>query len=476
MPSSLFFIRRALRLSLASTIVLMASSCAFMTSKHTPLHQVTQEQLSLPEASQAELANWPQTGWWRSYNDEQLNGLIEQAFSNSPDLQVLASRVKSAEVLANGVKKLSYPSGGIKTTLSGQTYSENYIYPPSLGGEWRHSGLIAANLTWDLDLWGRNRAQYRAALGQSAAVQFEYQAARDAIASNIVGLHAQISALSVRMNLLNAQIAVQQQAKQRWTEREQAGLQPIFNSLQTDMALAQLEQLKSTFITQHDILRSQLATLIGTTAAALPTIKASQPWLALPLPNTISANILGLRPDIAAAKHYIVAASESVKAAKAEFYPNISLSVGAGFQAIGLDKLLKAGSRYDIIEPAITLPIFSGASLNAKLRNEQVQLDEAIAQYNQTVYQAVNDATEQLANHHNSNAQLTQQQRLVNDAKHLTSLAAARYQQGITSQMENLSAQSTSLSQQDALQVAYATRRFQEARLAVSLGSTLTRE
>lgn len=470
MPHS-FFTFKTLNFFIIS-FTLCISGCALTTSKHTPLTQITPEQLNLPNNQKA-LLNWPQAGWWRAYKNDQLNSLIEQAFTNSPNLQLLSARVKSAEAMANGVKKLSYPMGGIKTVLSGQTYSEHYIYPPSLWGEWKDSGMIAANLTWDLDLWGRNRAQYRSALGQSTALQFEYEAARDTITSNIVGLHAQISALATRIELLKMQIMIQKQVKQRWLERERAGLQPIFNSIQTNMTLTQLEQLNSTFVTQNDILHAQLSALIGAPLNSIPLINPSHSWSALKLPNEIHANILGTRPDIAAAKQYIVAASESVKSAKAEFYPNISLSAGAGFQAIGLDKLLKAGSRYDIIEPAITLPIFSGVSLNAKLRNQQAKLDESIAFYNQTVHQAIKDVTEQLANQRNSNAQIIQHQRLANDAKSLSNLSLSRYQQGLTPQMESLSTQSNSLSQEDALQVAYANRRIHEARLAVSLGNSL---
>lgn len=469
MPQS-FITFKMLRISIIS-FTLCISGCALTTSKHTPLTQITPSQTNLP-TNQAALINWPQFGWWRSYNDEQLNNLIKQAFINSPDLQTLSTRVKSSELIANGVKKLSYPTGGVKAVLSGQTYSENYIYPPSLWGEWKDSGMIASNLTWDLDLWGRNRARYRSALGQNTALQFEYKAARDTITSTIIALHAQISALAGRTDLLQKQIAIQNQAKQRWTEREQAGLQAVLSSIQVDMALAQLEQLNSTFKAQNEILYAQLSALIGAPLNSLPLIKSNNSWLTLELPNEIHANILGTRPDIAAAKYYIIAASESVKSAKAEFYPNISLSVGAGFQAIGLNKLLKAGSRYDIIEPAITLPIFSGASLNANLRNQQAKLDETIAYYNQTVYQAIKDVTEQLANQRNSTEQITQHQRLAHNLKRLSDLSLARYQQGIVPQMETLSAQSNALSQDDALQAAYATRRIQEARLAVSLGNS----
>ena len=467
-------VRLMVRVSQGAFMVVLAAlgaGCASVTGHHEPLAQVTLSDVKLPEASAQARANWPKNGWWRQYHDEQLNALIEQAFADSPNLQVLASRVESARVTADGVKKLSYPSGGIRLAPTAQTYSENYIYPASLWDGWKDSGLASAAISWDLDLWGRHRMQYRAALGQAAAAELEYEAARQAIAANIVGLHGQLSALDVRLGLLNEQIKLQNTNKQRWTERERAGLQPVQTSIQVDGVIAQLEQLRGTFIAQRDMSTAQLAALIGKTPAQMPRITAPNRWIALNLPNELPANILGARPDIAAAQHYIVAATENVKAVRTEFYPNINLNVSAGFQAIGLDKLFKAGSSFQSVEPAITLPIFSGAGLNAKLRSQQAVLDAAVAQYNQTVYQAVADAGQQLANHRNSSVQITQQQRLLGNTERLAGLVQSRYAQGISAQMDSLVSQVNLLSARDALVADYAVRRAQEAKLAVSLGT-----
>ncbi|TDR32530.1 NodT family efflux transporter outer membrane factor (OMF) lipoprotein [Hydromonas duriensis] len=459
------------RAGLIVTLTALGSGCAIVSGTHEPLKQVSLSELKLPEASAQARANWPKNGWWRQYQDEQLNALIEQAFAGSPNLQVLATRVESAQVAADAVKKLSYPSGGIRLAPMGQTYSENYIYPPALGGEWKYSGVVAASLSWDLDLWGRKRSQYRAALGQAAAADLEYEAARQTIAANIIGLHAQLAALDGRLKLLSSQIDLQNTNKMRWSERERAGLQPVQASVQIDSVIAQLEQLRGTFVAQREILMAQLAALVGTTPAQLPHVAMPNRWLGLSLPNELPADILGARPDIAAARHYIIAASENVDAVRKEFYPNINLSVSAGFQAIGLNNLFKAGSRFDTVEPAITLPIFSGAALNAKLRNQQAVLDSTIAQYNQTVYQAISDAGQQLASYRNTATQITQQIRLVNDNEHLAQLSQSRYAQGIAPQMESLVAQASVLSAQDTLIAQYAARRAQEAKLAVSLGT-----
>ena len=329
---------------------------------------------------------------------------------------------------------------------------------------------ISAGLSWDLDLWGKNRAAYRAAMGQSRAQALEYEAAHQGVITQIVGLHANISALQSRQAILQQMIALQKTLKQRWLERENAGLQPVQNSVQTDIAIAQLEQLSAGLNAQNEVLRAQLAALVGVTPNQLPTINATANWSTLSLPNQITTNILGSRPDIAAAREYITAASEQVKSVRAEFYPDVNLSLFAGLQIIGLDDIVRFSGQNVGVKPAITLPLFSSVQLNAKLRIQQAQLDTAIAQYNKTVYEAISDAAQQIAQHRQSQTQINQQQRIVKNQQKLLDLAQQRYRSGMTPQMENLMLQAATLREQDTLYANYAARRLQEARLANSLG------
>lgn len=476
---------RTVCLSSMALAIATLSACAVITSKHEPLSQVNNDILNLPNASGQALAQWPHEGWWRAYNDATLNNLIEQALADGPSLQVLAQRAKTAQSNADAVRKSHYPAGQIKATWTGQkffdtnvdAYQQNlqgYLQQMDMSGGLPDQGMkqtdISAGLSWDLDLWGKNRANYNAALGQSRAQMLEYEAARQGVITQIVGLHANISSLQSRQAILRQMIALQATLKQRWLERERAGLQPVQNSVQTDIMIAQMEQLSAGLNAQREVLRARLAALIGLTPQQLPPISATGTWTTLRLPNDLTTNILGSRPDIAAAREYITAASEQVKSVRAEFYPDINLSVFAGLQIIGLDDILRFSGKNMGVRPAITLPLFSSVQLNAKLRIQQAQLDTAIAQYNKTVFEGISDAAQQLAQHSQTLAQTSQQARIVKDQQKLAELARQRYQVGMSPQMETLGLQAAALSAQDVLYANYAERRLQEARLANSLG------
>ena len=474
---------RALRLSGVAIAISVLSACAVVTGTHEPIAQVDNDILSLPNAAGQTLAQWPHEGWWRRYNDPTLNQLVDKALADGPSLQVLAQRAQIAKKNADAVRKSHYPAGKIDATWTGQRFINGEIdaYTQSLkdllGTDHRNlddqnmrQTDISAGLSWDLDIWGKNRAAYRAAMGQSRAQALEYEAARQGVITQIVGLHANISALQSRQAILQQMIALQKTLKQRWLELENAGLQPVQNSVQTDIAIAQLEQLSAGLNAQNEVLRAQLAALVGVTPNQLPAINATANWSTLSLPNQISTNILGSRPDIAAAREYITAASEQVKSVRAEFYPDVNLSLFAGLQIIGLDDIVRFSGQNVGVKPAITLPLFSSVQLNAKLRIQQAQLDTAIAQYNKTVYEAISDAAQQIAQHRQSQTQINQQQRIVKNQQKLLDLAQQRYRSGMTPQMENLMLQAATLREQDTLYANYAARRLQEARLANSLG------
>jgi NodT family efflux transporter outer membrane factor (OMF) lipoprotein len=480
------FYSKAFRIGVLSLTVSTLCACAVVTGKHETLAQVDNARLNLPEASGQTLAQWPQQGWWTQYNSPTLNALIEQAMSDGPSLKVLAARIDASQNAADAVRKLSYPMGQVKVDWTGQEFFNTRIdgatpqsqaalssrgIPTNPSDQFIALTNISAGISWDLDLWGHNRALYGAALGLSRAQTLEYEAARQGVIANIVGLHAQIMAFTERANIVDKQIATQTTLRQRWLEREQAGLQPTQNSVQVDMTLAQLAQLKQSLMAQKAVARAQLAALIGQTPEQLTEFLPEQTWQTLNLPQNIPVQILGTRPDIAAAREYIVASTEQVNAVKAEFYPNINIGLSTALQLLNLQDILDFRGQNAAVKPAISLPIFNTIQLNAKLRQQQAQLDNTIAQYNQTVFQAVSDAHQQLAQYRQAQAYLTAQARIVKDSQTLTGLSAQRYRAGMSPQMESLMYQAATLREQDALVMGYAMRRAQEARLASSLGT-----
>jgi len=190
----------------------------------------------------------------------------------------------------------------------------------------------------------------------------------------------------------------------------------------------------------RDLAIHRLAAIAGDGAAAYERIQ--RPTLnlqaALAIPEQLPADLLGRRPDVLAAKARIDATAAGRAAAKAAFYPNINLSAFAGFQAIGLDNLLRSESRVYGGGPAISLPLFESTRLKSAFNSATAAADESIASYNDVVVKAVQQVADQLSLVQSSENQFMQAQASLQAAEEAYRLAQKRYEAGLSNYLSVL--------------------------------------
>jgi NodT family efflux transporter outer membrane factor (OMF) lipoprotein len=148
------------------------------------------------------------------------------------------------------------------------------------------------------------------------------------------------------------------------------------------------------------LVRAQLGALAG--AGPDRGADLQRPHVAGPeraeLPSTLPADLLGRRPDVVAQRWRVESATRGVAAAEAAFYPNVNLAAFAGFQTVGLSKLFNGGSAIVGAGPALSLPVFNRRELHGALQSQQAQYDLSVAQYNQTLIDAVNEVANVVTN------------------------------------------------------------------------------
>src|SRR5690606_37893223 len=158
--------------SLLSILLLaILSGCAAINPGEPGVAQLQGTQLGLQERSIA----WPTEQWWLRYNDPQLNELLVEALAGSPTLSAAQARLDMANAAVGGARAIQLPQLNANYTMLRERFSENYIYPPPYGGSMQTDNNLRLNLGFDLDLWGKNRAHYAAALSQSQAAAAELQ-------------------------------------------------------------------------------------------------------------------------------------------------------------------------------------------------------------------------------------------------------------------------------------------------------------
>jgi multidrug efflux system outer membrane protein len=199
------------------------------------------------------------------------------------------------------------------------------------------------------------------------------------------------------------------------------------------------------------IRRVSLASLLGVAPEQLPELQPRPlPRVDEGIPANAALDLIARRPDIAASRWQVEAALRQTDAARAEFFPDFSISAMAGLSSIDLGKLFTAGSRTFSLAPALHLPIFNGGALKANYGVSKAQLDAAIAQYDSTVLGAAREVATQALGAQQIAARRVVQRTRVDAQRQLLANAQARAAQGVRDARESLVAKAQWLQQRDA--------------------------
>jgi len=441
--------RRAIRhrsFVLPSLIVLfLAGGCASMEGvapKSTP-RDAAAVAAERALAGAPTNAPWPREDWWKALNDPQLDALMDQALGSSPTLNIAAARTRQALAAAQAARASLAPRVDASASSVRERFSEHGLVPPPLGGSTQTLSELQATLAWEIDFWGRNRETYEAALGMARAADVDAYAARLALSSNIAQTYVQLQRTYRQRDVADATLEEREQILALTRDRNAAGLDSRLEVKQAESAIPATREQIAALNERIGLLQNALSALLGAgpdrgAAIARPTTMA---LAQIALPSTLPAELIGRRPDIAAARWRIEATSHEIASAKAEFYPNVNLVAFIGLQSLGASNLLSAASRVAGAGPAVTLPIFDAGRLRANLAGRDAEYDIAVEQYNQMVADAMRDVVDQLVSARSVDEQRIELRAAIGTAQEAYDLALLRYREGLGNYVQVLSAE-----------------------------------
>jgi len=188
------------------------------------------------------------------------------------------------------------------------------------------------------------------------------------------------------------------------------------------------------------------------------------------LPDNLPADLISRRPDIVAAYWQVAAAMHDVKEAKAEFYPDVNLSLSAGLDAFGWGRFLTASSRQMQAGPAIHLPIFDAGALRSQLKERYADFDYDVANYNHTLINALSDVATQVSQIQSTDRQLVDSQQALDAQTKAYQLALVRYRSGLSQQLQVLNADDNRLAAEKSVINLQMARRDQQIGLIKAMG------
>jgi NodT family efflux transporter outer membrane factor (OMF) lipoprotein len=381
--------------------------------------------------------------WWDSFQDPQLDRLIRQGLKDSPTLAQAQARVAAALAQVQSAHAALGPKANLDVSSLYQRAPQNYIVPPPLAGHSSWFSQAGGSLSWDLDFWGRQADALHSARDLAQSARFDEDNARLELAGAIAQAYIELYRQNALADIAQRSEAQRQNILDITRRRVSAGLD---TQLEIREAEGQLPQARVAYDQARgaaDLAVHELATLSGQGADAYASIQ--RPVLdvqaALPVPTELPINLLARRPDVLSARLSVEAADAQRLAAKAAFYPDISLHAIAGFGAFGLNNLVQWNARGYGAGPVLSLPIFDGGRLRAEYRGSEAQLDGAISSYNATVLRAVQQTADQLTQLDALAKEQRDQQQTLEATEAAYKLAEERYRAGLASYLSVLNAE-----------------------------------
>jgi NodT family efflux transporter outer membrane factor (OMF) lipoprotein len=402
------------------------------------------------QGAKVDAASWPAAAWWRSYGDPQLDELVDQAVAGSPTLETAQARLRAAQAQVVAAGGARFPQGALDAEATRQRYPQHYLFPPPFAGSYITDARAALDLRYELDFWGHNRALQSAARSGEQAALAGQAAARLALAVAVVRAYIQLDLQYALLDVTNDNLQQQTMILELTQQRVSAGLENTARVKQSEGQRALTRAAVVAVQANIDLARNQLADLVGAGPDRGQQLK--RPRLAAPanmaLPAVLPADLLGRRPDVAAARAQVEAASQGVRAAEADFYPNVNLTAFAGFQSLGLSQLFDTSDRVVGGGAALSLPVFNRGALRGALYARQAQVDESVAQYNQTLLDAVREVADVVANWRALERESSEQQIALDAAQRAYDLTTERYRAGLDNYLSVLSSQNQVLQAQ----------------------------
>ncbi|HHG8775300.1 TPA: efflux transporter outer membrane subunit [Raoultella planticola] len=380
-----------------STVVgaLLLASCASssgLNTSNTMLEANSLEAKSTLANIHFSPANWPKRNWWESFNDHQLNTLIQEGLASSPTLQEVNARAAqaNASVVASDAARgptLDASAGITRSRLA-------KVDDPMLVGK-SYSTLRTASLgvSYGLDLWGGKKAAWEAALGAAKAAEVDKQAAELTLTANIARAWVNLNLAWELQDLAQENAVRIHKIASIQNQYYHGGLTPMY---QYKQAVANDKDAQAQLLAaQQNVTEAgiKLSTLMGQGPDRWRTLHRTKLSIApkAELPSTIPAELLGHRPDIVAARWRVESAKKQIASVKTEFYPNINLVAEAGSRNLLGDAFFAAPSRFFNIGPTLSLPIFDGGQRRADLASSDADWDLAVAHYNSLVVSSLGD-------------------------------------------------------------------------------------
>jgi multidrug efflux system outer membrane protein len=381
------------------------------------------------------------TVWWTKFGDPALDALVTEALANNEDLRIAAARVDQFQGAKVTTRAALFPAIGYTGTTGEESRSE-LVYGP---GADQARSFSSAGLTagWELDVWGRVRNLTAAADADWRASEADRRATVLQLVSAVLSGYITLRSLDDQLETSERTLESRRQALDVFHKRYKGGVISKVELSQArsqyEVAAAAIPALRQRIARQENALSVLVGRNPGPVTRGRPLVDLGTPAVPAGLPS----ELLTQRPDVVSAEQSLIAANARVSAARALYFPSISLTGLLGVASLDLDELFDDGSDTWNYAGSVTGPIFQGGAVLGTNRQAEAQRRQLLANYERTVQRAFADVDDALISTQTTAERSAAQRRQVEALRDYARLSRKRFEGGYSSYLEVLDAESS---------------------------------
>lgn len=430
---SIFATGKMARAAFGAVALTLLAGCSLIPAYERPAAPVPEHFDGVTEATT------PLSPWRDYYTDPSLHTLIEAALDHNRDFRIALARVEEARALAGIARAERFP------TLEAQASADRSRMPADISGTGQPLVIsrydVGLGVTaFELDFWGRVAALSESARAQYLATDEAAKSFRIGLISDVVNTWLLLTELAERERLALDTLKTREESLTIIRKRQEAGLTTDLDVLAAEGLVESVRALWNDLKRQRIEAENALRLLTGMAVTLpAPTNVLSQPSMAELAPG-LPSDVLLRRPDVRAAEQRLVAANANVGAARAAFFPRITLTASTGTASQELSGLFASGSKAWLFNPVLTLPLFDAGRTRATVDVAEARKVQAVADYEKTIQQAFREVTDALAAGSTFGEQVSALEANLRAQQARFEVVKARQQAGIANYLEVLDA------------------------------------
>jgi multidrug efflux system outer membrane protein len=373
------------------------------------------------------------TTWWHQFEDPMLDDLIAEALASNKGVQIAALNVEQAAAVLTQTRAPLYPQVGVSATGAQQRATESGATPvPASVPNPQTSYQLLAGASWEIDLWGRIRRLSEAARAQMFATEEAHRGVILSLVASVANSYIQLRSLDNQLVIAKRTLETYGDSVKLFELQFEYGQA---SQMTVEQARTQYETVAAT-IPQIEFQIAQtenaISILLGRNPGPIPRGKSIEELTLPTVPAGIPSQVLEQRPDVRQAEQNLIAANALIGAARALYFPTISLTGVFGQASAELGNLFKGPARTWSYSGSIAGPIFAGGAISGQVRQAEAGRNAALLAYEAAIQSAFADTETALVAREKLIQQLGAQGRLVTASREYARLAQLQFDGGVT--------------------------------------------